>query len=67
MIAITLNESGWESLILIIIFFGIIVPALLFIYGLVKLRKNERVGKIILIIASVYSIVSFGMCGGFGF
>mgnify|MGYP005666338025 CR=1 FL=1 len=65
---IILNSgSGWEYLIFIAIFFGIIVPVALFIVGLVQLRKNHKRGKTILIIATVYSIISFGLCGGFGF
>ncbi len=65
---IILNSgSGWEYLIFIAIFLGIIVPVALFIVGLVQLRKNHKRGKTILIIATVYSIISFGLCGGFGF
>ncbi len=65
---IILNSgSGWEYLIFIAIFLGIILPVALFIVGLVQLRKNHKRGKTILIIATVYSIISFGLCGGFGF
>jgi ATP/ADP translocase len=64
---IILNSgSGWEYLIFIAIFLGIILPVALFIVGLVQLRKNHKRGKTILIIATVYSIISFGLCGGFG-
>jgi len=50
----------------VMILFGIIAPIVLFIIGLRTYRKNEKQGKIILIIAAVYSIISFGVCGGFG-
>lgn len=54
-------------LILLAIIIAIGVPVTLFIIGLVKLRKNKKQGKIILIVATVYSIISFGACSGFGF
>ena len=60
------SGSGWESMIGVMILFGIIAPIVLFIIGLRTYRKNEKQGKIILIIAAVYSIISFGVCGGFG-
>jgi len=53
--------------IITLIFFGIIVPLILFIIGLVQLRVNKKRAKTILIIATVYSVISFGVCGGFGF
>lgn len=53
--------------IFFMVFLGIIVPVILFIVGLVQLRYNKKRGKIILIIATVYAIVSFGLCSGFGF
>ena len=54
------------GVILSMILLGIFVPSMLFIIGLLKLRKNKKKAKIILIIAAVYSIISFGVCGGFG-
>lgn len=60
-------ESGWEFLIIMAILFGIIIPLALFIVGLVLLKNHKKRGKTVLIIAVIYSIISFGMCGGFGF
>lgn len=60
-----ITNSGWEWLILGMIFFGIIVPVVLFIIGLRLLNKNKKKGQLILIIATAYSIISFGMCSGF--
>ena len=54
-------------IILTMIFIGIVIPLVLFIIGLVQLRINKKRAKIILIIATLYSIISFGVCGGFGF
>lgn len=59
--------SGYEWVILLAIVIGIVVPLVLFIIGLVQLRKHKKRGQLILIIAAVYSLISFGMCGGFGF
>jgi len=53
--------------VLPMILFGLIVPVVLFIIGLVYYPTKKKRGKMILIIAAVYSIVSFGICGGFGF
>lgn len=52
---------------LLYIIFGFIVPLVLFIIGLIVITTNKKRGKLILIIASIYSIISFGVCGGFGF
>ena len=59
--------DGLIWVILIAFIFAIGVPVILFIVGLVTLRKNKKRGKIILIIATVYSIISLGMCGVLGF
>ena len=62
-----ISGSGWELMIVVLILFGIIIPIALFIIGLMKYTKNKNQGKIILIIATVYSVISFGICGGLGF
>ena len=59
--------SGWESFIIIMVLFGVIVPLILFLIGLIQIGKNKKKGQLILIIATIYSIISFGVCGGFGF
>ncbi|WCO01704.1 hypothetical protein [Psychroserpens ponticola] len=59
--------SGWESFIVIMVLFGVIVPLILFLIGLIQIGKNKKKGQLILIIATIYSIISFGVCGGFGF
>lgn len=61
-----LIEGNYIFAILLMILIMIGVPIILLIVGLVKYRKNKRTGKIILIIAAVYSLVSFGICGGLG-
>ncbi|MCK8480405.1 hypothetical protein [Psychroserpens algicola] len=67
MTAFVLSGSGWEWIIFLMIFFGIIVPLFLFIFGFIKYAKDKKQGKIILIIATLYTIIGFGICGGFGF
>ena len=62
-----LMEANYVPIILLLIVIAIGIPIILFIVGLVRFRKNKKQGKIILIIAAVYSIISFGICGGFGF
>ena len=49
--------------ILAMIFFMIVLPATLFLIGLVIMPKKKKMGKVILIIAAIYSIISFGICG----
>jgi hypothetical protein len=58
-------NSGWESMIFVMVLFGILVPIFLFIFGISKYSKDKKQGKIVLIIAAVYTIISFGVCGGF--
>jgi len=59
-----LNQgSGYEFVIFIIVFLMIILPISLFIYGFVVYSKNEIKGKKILIVATVYSLISTGICG----
>ena len=53
--------------ILGIIFFGFLVPIIIFILGIIVYRENKKKGKVLFLIATVYSIISFGLCGGFGF
>ncbi|MDG5491036.1 hypothetical protein [Psychroserpens sp. SPM9] len=65
--AFAILGSGWEFFIVLMIFFGIIVPLFLFIFGFIKYAKDKKQGKIILIIATIYTIIGFGICGGFGF
>ncbi|WP_460220360.1 hypothetical protein [Psychroserpens sp. MEBiC05023] len=65
--SIALEGGSYIGVILLAIFIAIIIPLTLFIIGLVKYSKNKKQGKIILIIAAVYAIISFGICGGFGF
>lgn len=62
-----LIEADLGLLILIAIIIGIVIPIILFIIGLVYLRKDKKRGQLILIIAAIYSLISFGVCGGFGF
>lgn len=66
---ITLFAEGdvliWVILLSFLVAIGI--PLILFIIGLVTFRKNKKRAKIILIVATVYSIISVGICGGFGF
>jgi hypothetical protein len=57
--------SGWEYMILVMIVFGVVVPLVLFMQGLARYKQNKKRGKVILIIATVYAIISFGVCGGF--
>ena len=59
-----LNQgSGYEFIIFIIVFLMIILPISLFIYGFVVNSKNEIKGKKILIVATVYSLISTRICG----
>lgn len=60
-----LMEASYVPIILLLIVIAIGIPIMLFIIGLVRFSKNKKQGKIILIIATVYSIISFGICGGF--
>jgi len=57
------TDMGWY--ILLLVFMAICLPVILFIIGIVMFQKNKRRGKIILIIATVYSIISLGLCSGF--
>jgi hypothetical protein len=61
------EANGLGLFILLMVLIAIGIPVILFIVGLVTLKKNKKRGKTILIIATVYSIISFGICGGFGF
>lgn len=63
MTSLILEGSGWELFIILIVFLMVIVPILLFIYGFVVYSKNEINGKKILIAATVYSLISAGICG----
>jgi hypothetical protein len=67
MINLLVEANGLGLFILLMVLIAIGIPVILFIIGLVILRKNKKRGKTILIIATVYSIISFGICGGFGF
>lgn len=67
MSSLIIEGDALGQAIMLMIFIGIIIPIILFIIGLVQLRKSKKRGKIILIIAAVYSLISFGVCGGFGF
>ena len=67
MINLLVEANGLGLFILLMVLIAIGIPVILFIIGLVTLRKNKKRGKTILIIATVYSIISFGICGGFGF
>ena len=66
MISLLIESDALGRFILLMILVGIVVPLILFIIGLVILRKNKKRGKTIIIVAAIYSIVSFGVCGGFG-
>jgi len=61
-----LIEGNYAYGILLLIFIMIGIPIILFIVGLVKYQKSKKTGKIILIIATIYSLVCLGICGGFG-
>ncbi len=61
-----IESDALGQAILLMIFLGIIIPVIPFIIGLIQLRYNKKPGKIILIIATIYSIISFGLCSGFG-
>ncbi len=67
MIDLLIEVNGLGLFILLMILIAIGIPVILFIIGLVTLRKNKKRAKVILIIATVYSIVSLGICGGLGF
>lgn len=67
MIPLLIEGDGLVWIILLAFFVAIGIPVILFVVGLVNLRKNKERAKTILIIATVYSIISFGVCGGFGF
>ena len=60
---INFGGSGWELFLILIVFFMIIAPILLFIIGLVIYSKNREKGKKILIAAVVYTLISAGVCG----
>ncbi|MFP4844527.1 hypothetical protein [Winogradskyella sp. PE311] len=57
------TDMGWY--ILLLVFLAICLPVILFIIGIVVFQKNKKRGKIILISAAVYSIISLGLCSGF--
>ena len=57
------TDVGWY--ILLLVFMAVCLPILLFIIGIVVFQKHKSRGKIILIIATVYSIISLGLCSGF--
>lgn len=61
-----IESDALGRFILLMILVGIVIPVILFIFGLVTLRKNKKRGKVILIIATIYSLISLGICGGLG-
>lgn len=67
MTRLLIEGNGLGLFILLMIFIAIGFPIILFVVGLLTLRENKKKAKIILIIAAVYSIISFGICGGLGF
>jgi len=67
MTRLLIEGNGFGLFILLMIFIAIGIPIVLFVVGLLTLRENKKKAKIILIIAAVYSIISFGICGGLGF
>jgi len=67
MIDLLIEVNGLGLFILLMILIAIGIPVILFIVGLFTIQKNKKRGKIILIIAAVYSIISLGICGGLGF
>lgn len=60
MIPIEVNLDGLVTLIAAIMFGPAIV---LTIIGFAVLRKNKKAAKICFILAAVYIIISFGICG----
>ncbi|MBC3845797.1 hypothetical protein H8K90_05365 [Winogradskyella echinorum] len=64
MTRLLIEGNGFGLFILLMIFIAIGIPIVLFVVGLLTLRENKKKAKIILIIAAVYSIISFGICGG---
>jgi len=61
--ALLIDGTYIGDAILAMIFFMIVLPATLFLIGLVIMPKKKKMGKVILIIAAIYSIISFGICG----
>lgn len=66
MIDLLIESDALERYILLMIFVMIVIPIILFVIGLVMLRKNKKRAKIILIIATIYSIICLGICGSSG-
>lgn len=60
--------DGYALILMIIVFlFIFILPFSLFIIGLAQYKEHKKRSKTILIIASIYTIICIGICGGFGF
>ncbi|MBP0902925.1 hypothetical protein ACFSKN_07885 [Mariniflexile gromovii] len=60
-----IESDALGQAILLMLIFMIGVPIVLFIAGLITYTKNKKRGKTILIIATIYSLISAGVCGGF--
>ena len=55
------DALGRAILLILFLFFG--VPILLFTIGIILfVRKRKKSGKIVLIIAGVYALISGGIC-----
>nr|WP_321229195.1 hypothetical protein [uncultured Psychroserpens sp.] len=67
MISLLLDRSdGYALILMIIVFiFIFILPFCMFIIGLVQYKEHRKRSKIILIIATIYAIISIGICGAY--
>lgn len=58
------NLDGLGILILMILFIGFGIPIILAIIGLsFHLKKKKNTAKVLFIIATIYILISLGVCG----
>ncbi len=67
MTILTLEGGNYGGAILLVLFIMFGIPLALLIVGLAIKTKHKKTGKILLIIAAIYLIISLGYCGAMMF
>ena len=57
------NDTGYLTAIILGLFISFGLPIILFIIGFSMRNKNTKTSKALYIIATVYLIISLGVCG----
>lgn len=60
---IFLEGGNFMGLIILMIFAMVGFPLILFIIGLILLKKKPKTAKILFIIGAIYLIIGIGICG----